>query len=47
MGFDLKVTGATAFFSWPSLGMTSAYTADEDTIQVSVDGHRELYYRLR
>ena len=35
LGFDLKVTGATAFFSWPSLGMTSAYTADEDTIQVS------------
>jgi len=35
IGFDLKVTGATAFFSWPSLGITSAYTADEDAIQVS------------
>jgi esterase/lipase superfamily enzyme len=35
IGFDLKVTGSTAFFSWPSLGMKSAYPADEATIEAS------------
>jgi esterase/lipase superfamily enzyme len=35
IGFDLKVTGATAFFSWPSRGMTSGYSADEATIEAS------------
>lgn len=35
IGFDLKVTGATAFFSWPSRGSTAAYTVDEATIEGS------------
>jgi esterase/lipase superfamily enzyme len=35
LGLDLKVSGATAFFSWPSRGTISAYTADEATIEAS------------
>lgn len=35
IGYDLKVTGATAFFSWPSRGSVSAYLADEATIEAS------------
>ncbi len=35
LGCDLKVPGATAFFSWPSRGNMAAYQADEATIQAS------------
>ena len=35
IGFDLKVPGATAMFSWPSRGSVAAYPADEATIQAS------------
>jgi esterase/lipase superfamily enzyme len=35
IGFDLKVTGATAFFSWPSRGSVAAYPADEASIEAS------------
>lgn len=35
IGFDLKVPGATAFFSWPSRGNVSAYPADEASIEAS------------
>ena len=35
IGFDLKVLGATAFFSWPSRGSVAAYPADEATIEAS------------
>ena len=35
IGFDLKVPGATAFFSWPSRGSVAAYPADEATIEAS------------
>lgn len=35
IGFDLKVTGATAFFSWPSRGSVAAYLADEASIEAS------------
>lgn len=35
VGFDLKVPGATAFFSWPSRGNVAAYPADEATIEAS------------
>ena len=35
IGFDLKVTGATAFFSWPSRGSVTAYPADEASIEGS------------
>ncbi|MBL8422068.1 MAG: alpha/beta hydrolase [Candidatus Accumulibacter phosphatis] len=35
IGFDLKVPGATAFFSWPSRGSVTAYPADEASIEAS------------
>ncbi len=35
IGIDLAVTGATAFFSWPSRGSVAAYPADEATIEAS------------
>jgi esterase/lipase superfamily enzyme len=35
IGCDLKVPGATAFFSWPSRGSVTAYPADEATIEAS------------
>lgn len=35
IGYDLKVEGITAVFSWPSAGSLFAYTADEATIQAS------------
>lgn len=35
IGVDLKVPGATAFFSWPSRGNVAAYSADEATIEAS------------
>ena len=35
MGCDLKVPGATAFFSWPSRGSVRSYPADEASIEAS------------
>ena len=35
IGCDLEVTGATAFFSWPSRGSVAAYPADEASIEAS------------
>lgn len=35
IGFDLKVPGATAFFSWPSKAETSEYPADIARIEAS------------
>jgi esterase/lipase superfamily enzyme len=35
IGFDLKVQGATAFFSWPSCGKVAKYAADEANIEAS------------
>jgi esterase/lipase superfamily enzyme len=35
IGYDLKIEGVTALFSWPSKGSTFGYTADEATIQSS------------
>ncbi|GGG59502.1 hypothetical protein GCM10011378_39370 [Hymenobacter glacieicola] len=35
IGCDLKVAGATAFFSWPSAGSVQAYPADEAAIEAS------------
>ena len=35
IGVDLKVPGATAFFSWPSRGSVTAYPADEASIEAS------------
>ncbi len=37
MGFDLKVNGATAFFSWPSQGTLRGYLADTASIEASED----------
>ena len=36
IGYDLKVPGEMAFFSWPSRGTPLLYTADEATIEASV-----------
>jgi esterase/lipase superfamily enzyme len=35
IGYDLKIPGATAFFSWPSRGDPIAYPADEASIEAS------------
>ncbi len=35
IGYDLKVSGATAFFSWPSRGSVAAYPVDEASIEAS------------
>jgi esterase/lipase superfamily enzyme/GNAT superfamily N-acetyltransferase len=35
IGFDLKVPGVTAFFSWPSRGSTFHYPGDGESIQAS------------
>ncbi|MCX5735508.1 MAG: alpha/beta hydrolase [candidate division NC10 bacterium] len=35
IGCDLKVPGATAFFSWPSRGSVAAYPVDEASIEAS------------
>jgi esterase/lipase superfamily enzyme len=35
IGFDLKVPGATAFFSWPSRGRAPFYPLDEAAIEAS------------
>ena len=35
IGYDLKVPGATAFFSWPSRGSVTAYPVDEASIEAS------------
>ncbi|MGH8479576.1 MAG: alpha/beta hydrolase, partial [Gammaproteobacteria bacterium] len=35
IGVDLKVAGATAFFSWPSRGKVAAYPVDEASIEAS------------
>jgi esterase/lipase superfamily enzyme len=35
IGCDLKVTGPTGFFSWPSRGSVTAYPSDEATIEAS------------
>jgi esterase/lipase superfamily enzyme len=32
---DLNAAGATAFFSWPSKGVTQGYLADEEAIRIS------------
>lgn len=37
IGFDLKIPGAMAFFSWPSKADPAAYLADEESIQASED----------
>jgi esterase/lipase superfamily enzyme len=36
LGYDLKVPGPTAFFSWPSRGRTDSYLSDVASIEASV-----------
>jgi esterase/lipase superfamily enzyme len=36
LGFDLKIPGATFFFSWPSAARLNAYAADEAAIEASL-----------
>jgi esterase/lipase superfamily enzyme len=35
IGFDLRIDGVTAFFSWPSQGRILPYTWDEESVQVA------------
>jgi esterase/lipase superfamily enzyme len=35
LGFDLKISGAMAFYSWPSQGSLGGYMADEASIEAS------------
>ena len=42
LGYDLKVPGEMAFFSWPSRGGVLDYSADEATITASVEPARGL-----
>lgn len=35
IGYDLKISGAMAFYSWPSAGSLLSYTEDESTIEAS------------
>lgn len=37
IGFDLKIRGYTAFFSWPSMKSTLRYSADGESINASED----------
>ena len=36
LGYDLKIPGATFFFSWPSAARLDAYAADEATIEAGL-----------
>jgi esterase/lipase superfamily enzyme len=46
IGFDLKVPGLTAFFSWPSRGTFDAYPADESSIEASAGSIKNFLVRL-
>jgi type VI secretion system ImpA family protein len=46
IGFDLKVPGLTAFFSWPSRGTFDGYPADEASIEASAGPIKDFLVRL-
>jgi esterase/lipase superfamily enzyme len=46
IGFDLKVPGAMAFFSWPSRGSLGGYAADEASIEASEAAIADFLVRL-
>ena len=46
IGFDLKVPGAMAFFSWPSRGALGGYAADEASIEASEAAIADFLVRL-
>jgi esterase/lipase superfamily enzyme len=46
IGYDLKLDGAMAFFSWPAKGEWWGYSADEATIDVIEDTLKEFLVKL-
>jgi esterase/lipase superfamily enzyme len=46
LGFDLKVPGITAFYSWPSRGNLSSYLTDVSSIEASEDQIAEFLIKL-
>ncbi len=46
VGYDLKVPGEMAFYSWPSHGSVPAYSADESTITASVPHIAQFLHEL-
>jgi esterase/lipase superfamily enzyme len=46
IGYDLKVPGEMAFYSWPSQGSPAAYSADEATITASVPQIAQFLHEL-
>ncbi|MEO1528225.1 MAG: alpha/beta hydrolase [Planctomycetota bacterium] len=46
IGYDLKVPGEMAFYSWPSRGSVTAYSADEATITASVKHLAKFLHEL-
>ncbi len=47
IGYDLKLPGEMAFYSWPSRGGLLDYSADEATITASVEPLAEFLHQLR
>jgi esterase/lipase superfamily enzyme len=46
IGYDLKLPGEMAFYSWPSHGSSAAYSADEATITASVPHIAQFLHEL-
>jgi esterase/lipase superfamily enzyme len=46
IGFDLKVPGITAFYSWPSQGTLDGYGADYDMVQISEEDLSRFLVRM-
>ena len=46
IGFDLKVPGITAFFSWPSTASLEGYFADRERVEASENAITEFLVRL-
>jgi esterase/lipase superfamily enzyme len=46
IGFDLKASAITAFYSWPSQGTLDGYGADYDMIQSSEEGLSQFLVKM-
>jgi esterase/lipase superfamily enzyme len=46
IGFDLKMSGPTALFSWPSKGTLTDYLADHDSVEYSEDYLAEFLIKM-
>lgn len=46
MGYDLRIDGITAFFSWPSRGKLRWYFQDEEAVQLAERKFIEFMHRL-